>query len=106
MIDTGDNGPRYVLSGAAVVGRSADDAGGSLGGSSNRGGLWIAVEVSAAAALELASVIDADDFVMVRSTGATPGAVGDVSTVDDSDPASSPAATAPPASAPPTTGGG
>ena len=73
-------------SGAAVVGRSADDAGGSLGGSSNRGGLWIAVEVSAAAALELASVIDADDFVMVRSTGATPGAVGDVSTVDDFDP--------------------
>ena len=102
VIDTGDNGPRYVLSGAAVVGRSTDDSGGGLGGSSNRGELWIAVEVSAAEALELASVIDADDFVMVRSTGATPGAVGESSTVDDSDPTSSPDATAPPASAPPT----
>ena len=107
VIDTGDSGPRYVLSGAAVVGRSADDSGGGLGGSSNRGDLWIAVEVSAAEALELASVIDGDDFVMVRSTGAAPGAVAEPATEDDPDPASPPDVSAPSGStAPASVGGG
>ena len=32
VIDTGEGGPRYVLSGAAVVGRSVEDNTGGLGG--------------------------------------------------------------------------
>ena len=32
VIDTGESGPRFVLSGAAVVGRASDDDGGGLGG--------------------------------------------------------------------------
>ena len=70
VIDTGDGGPRFVLSGAAVVARASDDdAGGLVRSSSNE--LWIAVEVTAAEALALASVIERDEFVLVRSTGAT-----------------------------------
>ena len=70
VIDTGDGGPRFVFSGAAVVARASDDdAGGLVGSSSNE--LWIAVELSAAEALALASVIERDEFVLVRSTGAT-----------------------------------
>lgn len=69
VIDTGDGGPRYVLSGAAVVGRSVDDSSGGLGASSSNE-LWISVEVDAAEALELSAVITGGDFVLVRSTGA------------------------------------
>jgi Flp pilus assembly protein CpaB len=70
VIDTGDPGPRYVLSGAAVVARAADGSGGGLVSSSSSGKLWIDVEVTTAEALELAEVIEAGDFVLVRSTGA------------------------------------
>jgi Flp pilus assembly protein CpaB len=70
VIDTGEAGPRYVLSGAAVVARATDSSGGGLVSSSSSGKLWIDVEVTAAEALELAAVIDAGDFVLVRSTGA------------------------------------
>jgi hypothetical protein len=70
VIDTGDGGPRFVLSGAAVVARASDDAAGGLVQSSSDE-LWIAVEVSATEALALASVIERDEFVLVRSTGAT-----------------------------------
>ena len=71
VIDTGDSGPatccraRRWWAGRPTI-PAAAWAGRRTGAS-----LWIAVEVSAAEALELASVIDADDFVMVRSTGAT-----------------------------------
>lgn len=69
VIDTGDSGPRYVLTGAAVVGRATEDNAGGLV-SSRSDALWITVEVTAAEALELASVIDSGEFVLVRSTGA------------------------------------
>ena len=71
VIDTSDEGPRYVLSGAAVVGRATSDRSGGLVGSQSSGDLWISVEVTAAQALDVASVIDGSDFVLVRSTGAT-----------------------------------
>ena len=71
VIDTSDEGPRYVLSGAAVVGRATSDRSGGLVGSQSSGDLWISVEVTAAQALDVASVIDGGDFVLVRSTGAT-----------------------------------
>ena len=46
VIDTGDGGPRYVLSGGAVVGRSVEDDTGGLGASTSNV-LWISVEVNA-----------------------------------------------------------
>jgi hypothetical protein len=69
VIDTGDAGPRYVLSGAGVVGRAGQDSGGGLVASGS-GKLWIDVEVTATEALVLAGVIESGDFVLVRSTGA------------------------------------
>lgn len=70
VIDTGDGGPRYVVSGAAVVGRASPEGGGGLVGSQSSGDLWVSVEVTATQALDLAAVIDGNDFVLVRSTGA------------------------------------
>jgi Flp pilus assembly protein CpaB len=74
VIDTGDGGPRYVLSGAAVVGRATSDASGGIVASSSRD-LWVTVEVTATEALELAAVIAGDEFLLVRSTGAEPPAL-------------------------------
>jgi Flp pilus assembly protein CpaB len=71
VIDTGDRGPRYVLSGAAVVGRATSERSGGLVASQSNADLWVSVEVTAAQALDLAAVIDGGDFVLVRSTGAT-----------------------------------
>lgn len=99
VIDTGDSGPRYVLSGAAVVGRATQDTAGGLV-ASNSGELWIAVEVTATQALELASVVDSDDFVLVRSTGASDEAPA------PTPPSRSVAGGAPAASVPVTSGGG
>lgn len=69
VIDTGSATPRYVLTSAAVVGRATNDSGGGIIASGN-GKLWLNVEVSAAQALDLAAVVDAGKFVIVRSTGA------------------------------------
>ena len=105
VIDTGDGGPRYVLSGAAVVGRATSDRSGGLVGSQSSGDLWISVEVTAAQALDVASVIDGDDFVLVRSTGAT-----DDATAAPSPPSATTAGAPSPGSAPtgsgPTSGDG
>jgi hypothetical protein len=68
VIDTGKTGPRYVLTGAPVVGRAENNAGG-LAGASRQGGLYITVEVSESQGLVLAEVIEAGKFVLVRSTG-------------------------------------
>jgi hypothetical protein len=71
VIDAGEGGPRYVLSGAAVVGRATSERSGGLVASQSNADLWVSVEVTAAQALDLAAVIDGNDFVLVRSTGAT-----------------------------------
>jgi hypothetical protein len=71
VIDTGEGGPRYVLSGAPVVGRATSERIGGLVASQSNADLWVSVEVTAAQALDLAAVIDGNDFVLVRSTGAT-----------------------------------
>ena len=109
VIDTGDGGPRYVVSGAAVVGRAASDSGGGLVGSQSSGDLWISVEVTATQALDLAAVIDGNDFVLVRSTGATDDASSAPSppavTTADSPSASVPTASSPPESTLATGGG-
>ena len=69
VIDTGSDVPRYVLTAASVVGRATADSGGGIVASSS-GKLWLNVEVTAAQALDLAAVVDAGKFVIVRSTGA------------------------------------
>ena len=56
--------------------------------------LWISVEVTAAQALELASVIDSDDFVLVRSTGAADEAGDAPQPTPTSSPAAAPGARA------------
>jgi hypothetical protein len=108
VIDTGDGGPRYVVSGAAVVGRAASESGG-LVGSQSSGDLWISVEVTATQALDLATVIDGNDFVLVRSTGATDDASSAPSPTAAAT-ADSPSASVPTGSSPPestlATGGG
>ncbi len=69
VIDTRD-APVYVVQGAAVVDRAAGD--GSGGGLSAGTRLWVSIEVTGDEALTVAGVIDAGDFVIVRSTGAEP----------------------------------
>ena len=71
VIDTGDERPALRVDRARrwSAGRPRTPPAGWS--ASNSGELWIAVEVTAAEALELASVIDGDEFVLVRSTGAT-----------------------------------
>ena len=104
VIDTGDGGPRYVLSGGAVVGRSVEDNTGGLGASSSNE-LWISVEVNAAQALELSAVIDDGEFVLVRSTGADDAPSPTPTTPDSASapPEMAPTATSPGAVASPTT---
>ena len=69
VIDTRDL-PAYVVQGAVVVDRaSGDDSGGALAAGTR---LWVSVEVTGDEALTLAGVIEAGDFVIVRSTGADP----------------------------------
>ena len=69
IVTTRDQGSRYVLSGAAVVDRSSDGAGGGLVGTARSSELVISVEVDADQALELAAAIDAGTITVVRSTG-------------------------------------
>lgn len=71
IVTSRDGEARYVLKSAAVVDRSAGDAGGGLVGGS-RSGLVISVEVDEAQALDLAAAIEAGTITVVRSTGAAP----------------------------------
>jgi Flp pilus assembly protein CpaB len=68
VIDTGSQTPRYVLSAAPVVGRATSDSAGGII-ASGAGKLWLNVEVTSAQALDLAAVIEAGKFVVVRPTG-------------------------------------
>jgi len=68
VIDTRDEGAIYVMTGAVVIDRSSD-GGGSGGLSATRNELWVAIEVTRDDALRLAAVIEADEFLIVRSTG-------------------------------------
>ncbi len=72
VIETTKTGTRYVLTGAAVVGRSSGDGGGGLAGGVRSGELVLSVEVDAKQALELASAIETGTINVVRSTGAPP----------------------------------
>lgn len=70
IVTSRDGEARYVLKSAAVVDRSAGDAGGGLVGSGSRSGFVISVEVDEAQALDLAAAIEAGAITVVRSTGA------------------------------------
>jgi len=78
VIDTGTDGPRYVLTGAAVVGRSESSIGGGLTGAGRPGGLFVTVEVTENDALTLAAVIEHGKLMLVRSTGAPRAAAADL----------------------------
>ena len=78
VIDTGADGPRYVLTGAAVVGRSETAIGGGLTGAGRTGDLFVTVEVTEDEALTLAAVIEDGKLMIVRSTGAPRAAASDV----------------------------
>lgn len=72
VIETTKTGARYVLTSAAVVGRSSGSEGGGLAGGLRTGDLVISVEVDSAQALDLAAAIEAGTITVVRSTGAPP----------------------------------
>jgi hypothetical protein len=72
VIEATRDGSRYVLTNAAVVGRSGGDESGGLVGGTRSGELVILVEVDSAEALELAAAIEAGTIMVVRSTGAAP----------------------------------
>jgi Flp pilus assembly protein CpaB len=72
VIETTADGPRYVLTGSPVVGRSSDVGSGGLVGGVRQGDLVISVEVDATEALALAGAIDSGKITIVRSTGAPP----------------------------------
>jgi Flp pilus assembly protein CpaB len=72
VIETTKTGARYVLTNAAVVGRSSGTEGGGLAGGLRTGDLVISVEVDSAQALDLAAAIEAGTITVVRSTGAPP----------------------------------
>lgn len=66
VIATDSDVPRYIVQQAAVVARSADD---SVGGIGAQRGVWVSIEVTEAEALDVAGVVDADAFIIVRSGG-------------------------------------
>lgn len=72
VIETTKTGARYVLTHAAVVGRSSGTEGGGLAGGLRTGDLVISVEVDSAQALDLAAAIETGTITVVRSTGAPP----------------------------------
>ena len=67
VIDTRTDETTFVVKSASVVARSTNDSGGGLAGSER--GVWVAIEVSDGEALRIAAVVQADRFVLVRSTG-------------------------------------
>ncbi|MGE0304252.1 MAG: SAF domain-containing protein [Acidimicrobiia bacterium] len=72
IVTSRDTAPRYVLTTAAVVGRSGGGDGGGLVGGASRSDLIITVEVDEDEALDLAAAIDAGTITVVRSTGVAP----------------------------------
>lgn len=70
VIEATNDGSRYVLTNAAVVGRSDGQGSGGLVGGARAGDLVILVEVDATQALDLAAAIEAGTIMVVRSTGA------------------------------------
>jgi hypothetical protein len=72
VIETTDEGPRYVLTAAAIVGRSGEEGSGGLVGGAPRGDLVLSVEVDAGEALALAAAVESGGITVVRSTGAAP----------------------------------
>ena len=68
VIDTREDTTSFVVKSALVVARSSDAGdGGGLAGAPR--GVWVAIEVSDTDALAIAAVVEADRFVIVRSTG-------------------------------------
>ena len=72
VIEATRDGSKYVLTNAAVVGRSDGGESGGLVGGTRAGELVILVEVDSDEALELAAGIEAGTIMVVRSTGAPP----------------------------------
>ena len=72
IVTTKDAGSRYVLTAAAVVGRSSGSDGGGLVGGVRSSDLVITVEVDSTQALDLAAAIESGTITVVRSTGAAP----------------------------------
>lgn len=72
VIEATKDGSRYVLTAAAVVGRTGGEQGGGLVGGVRAGELVISVEVDADEALDLALAIERGTIMVVRSTGAPP----------------------------------
>ena len=70
VIETTEEGARYVLTAASVVGRSSASEGGGLAGGVRSGDLIVSVEVDSAQALNLAAAIEVGTITVVRSTGA------------------------------------
>jgi Flp pilus assembly protein CpaB len=70
VIEATNDGSRYVLTNAAVVGRFDGGSSGGLVGGARAGDLVILVEVDSAEALDLAAAIEAGTIMVVRSTGA------------------------------------
>ena len=72
VVDTRSDATVYVVQGATVIDRSAASVAGSpLGSASNQ--VWVSIEVTEEQALQIAAVVEADKFVLVRSTGVTVG---------------------------------
>jgi Flp pilus assembly protein CpaB len=72
IVTTKDTASRYVLTAAAVVGRSSGSDGGGLVGGVRSSDLVITVEVDSTQALDLAAAIESGTITVVRSTGAEP----------------------------------
>jgi Flp pilus assembly protein CpaB len=71
IVTTREEGSRYVLTAAAVVGRSSAGESGGLVGGASTSDLVITVEVNSDQALDLAAAIEAGTITVVRSTGAS-----------------------------------
>jgi hypothetical protein len=70
VIDTRADPPVYVVQGATVVDRASGDGAGGVLSTATK--LWVSIQVTADQGLAMAAVIDADKFVVIRSTGAAP----------------------------------
>lgn len=82
VVDTRDGGAVYVMTGAVVIDRSSSSGtGGGL--TATREELWVAIEVTSGDALELAEVIEADEFLIVRSTGVNDTTVTTVAAAEE-----------------------
>lgn len=69
VIDTRADTTAYVVQGATVVARSGSTGGAGTGLGVTTSQVWVSIEVSQDQALLVAAVVEADKFVVVRSTG-------------------------------------